>query len=71
MCLAVPGKVIAIAEPSAGSLPGRVVYADRETDVNLVMVPSVEVGQHVIVHSGFAIRVVDDAEMERVRELFV
>ena len=70
MCLAIPGRVVAIGEPATGSLAGRVAYADREMDVNLVMVPSVEIGQHVIVHSGFAIRVVNDDEMSRVRELF-
>lgn len=56
MCVAVPGCVISIGEPSAGQVPAVVDFDDREVDINLVMVPDVQVGDWVIAHSGFAIR---------------
>ncbi len=57
MCVAVPGKIIAIGEPSTALVPGEVVFPDRTLDVNLIMVPEAVVGDNVIVHSGYAIRV--------------
>lgn len=58
MCVAMPGRVISIGRPSPGSLPGVVSIADRMNDVNLVMIPGVQVDDFVVVHSGFAIRIV-------------
>jgi hydrogenase maturation factor len=39
-------------------IPGEVAFPDRNLTVNLVMLPEASVGDHVIVHSGYAIRVV-------------
>jgi hydrogenase maturation factor len=39
-------------------IPGEVVFPDRDHTVNLVMVPEAQVGDHVVVHSGYAIRIV-------------
>ena len=58
MCIAVPGRVVSIGEPSTAMVPGEVVFPDRELTVNLVMVPEVSLGDHVVVHSGYAIRIV-------------
>lgn len=58
MCVAVPGLVTSIGKPSTAMVPGEVTFPDRETTVNLVMVPEVAVGDHVVVHSGYAIRIV-------------
>lgn len=62
MCVALPGRVVSIGEPTATSVPARVRYGDREpVDVDLVMVTDVAVGDYVIVHSGYAIsRVLPD-----------
>jgi hydrogenase expression/formation protein HypC len=57
MCVAVPGKIISIGEPSTALLPAEVAFPDRTMEVNLVMLPDASVGDHVIVHSGYAIRV--------------
>lgn len=70
MCVAIPGQVTWMGEPGAGSITGRVTFGEWESEVNLVMVPDVRVGQHVIVHSGFAIRVVDVVELDLIRELY-
>lgn len=66
MCVAMPGKVISIDTPSTGAVWSQVEFGDRILKVNLVMLPDVDVGDHVLVHSGYAIRrvpaqVVDDA----------
>jgi hydrogenase maturation factor len=60
MCVAVPGKIISIGEPSTALVPGEVVFPDRTLDVNLIMVPEAVVGDNVIVHSGYAIRIARD-----------
>ena len=58
MCIAVPGRVTSIGKPSVAMVPGEVTFPDRSLSVNLVMVPEVTVGDHVVVHSGYAIRIV-------------
>ena len=64
VCVALPGKVTAIGSPSAGMVPGVVEFADRTDDVNLLMVPDATVGAYVVVHSGYAIRVVTEHTAE-------
>jgi hydrogenase expression/formation protein HypC len=58
MCIAVPGCITAIGDPSTAMVPGEVAFPDRHLTVNLVMLPDARVGDHVIVHSGYAIRIV-------------
>lgn len=58
MCVAVPGRVIRIGEPTAASVPATVTIVDTERDVDLVMVPEATVGDYVVVHSGYAIDVI-------------
>ena len=57
MCVAVPGRIVAIGEPRPGEVPGTVDFGGRSRSVNLVMVPDARVGDRVVTHSGFAIRV--------------
>lgn len=64
MCLAIPGRIVAVdrAEPS---LPkAEVDYGDRRRTAQLVYVPEAEVGDYVIVQAGFAVRIVSAAEAE-------
>jgi hydrogenase expression/formation protein HypC len=64
MCLAVPGQVV--ERLTAGDLPmGRVDFNGMRRDVCLAYVPEAEVGSWVVVHVGFAISVVDEAEARR------
>jgi len=58
MCVAIPGRVIRIGEPTAASIPGTVSIIDSERDVDLVMVPDATVGDYVVIHSGYAIEVI-------------
>jgi hydrogenase expression/formation protein HypC len=69
MCVAVPGKVISVAEGPGPSRPALVVFAEGEPrDVDLAMLPDAHVGDYVIVHSGFAIsRVSETSALESYR----
>jgi hydrogenase expression/formation protein HypC len=66
MCLAVPMKIKEIKEDKSG-----VVVADEATyNVNLSLVKEPKVGDFVIVHAGFAIEKLDEAEANIRIELF-
>lgn len=69
MCIAVPGRVTAIGEASTAMVPGEVTFPDRDLTVNLLMVPDVVVGDHVVVHSGYAIRIVSEETAEAANAL--
>ena len=67
MCLAVPGKVVEIT--GEGSLRmGRVDFAGVQRQACLAYVPEVQLGDYVLVHVGFAISVVDEAEASQTFE---
>jgi hydrogenase expression/formation protein HypC len=67
MCLAVPGRVIAI--DSAGELrTARVDFGGVTRDACLAFVPEVEVGDYVLVHVGFAIAQIDEEAARLVLE---
>ncbi len=68
MCLAVPGKIIAVDPSDSLMRPGKVDFGGVVKDVNLCYVPEAKVGDYVIVHVGFALNVIDDAEAARVFE---
>jgi len=68
MCLAIPGKVLE-AEESQGLRIGRVQFGGIVRSVRLDFVPEAVVGDYVLVHVGFAISRVDEAEAERTYEL--
>jgi hydrogenase expression/formation protein HypC len=61
MCLAVPGKIVNI-EGDDVLRSGAVSFGGIVKKVNLAYVPEARVGDYVIVHVGFAISVVDEAE---------
>jgi len=68
MCLAVPGKIISIAGSDPLLRSGRVNFGGIVKEVNLGYVPEAKVDDYVIVHVGFAISTVDQAEAEQVFE---
>ncbi|MFT3772168.1 MAG: HypC/HybG/HupF family hydrogenase formation chaperone [Minicystis sp.] len=64
MCLGIPGRILAIVE---GDLRfGKVAFGGIAKDVCLAYVPEARVGDHVIVHAGFAISRVDEEAAQRV-----
>jgi hydrogenase expression/formation protein HypC len=61
MCLAIPGKIVSIA--GADDLrAARVSFGGIVKEVNLAYVPEADIGDYVLVHVGFAITVIDEAE---------
>lgn len=69
MCVALPSRVVWIGESTWGSIPGRAVVGDAEIEVELMLVPEVAVGDHVIIHSGYAIAVVSEDEAAKTQKL--
>lgn len=65
MCLAVPGQVVAIEGDEPLTRQGRVDFGGVTRMVNLAYVPEVVVGDTVLVHVGFAISRLDEAEAAR------
>jgi hydrogenase expression/formation protein HypC len=68
MCLAIPGKILNIAEDGPMMRTGRVSFGGIVKQVNLAYVPEAGVGDYVIVHVGFAISTLDQQEADRVFE---
>jgi hydrogenase expression/formation protein HypC len=64
MCLAVPGKILAIEE-TKDSRVGRVQFGGITRPVQLDFVPEAVVGDYVVTHVGFAISRVDAEEADR------
>jgi len=68
MCLAIPGKVISISGDDPLLRSGKVDFGGVLKEVSLAYVPEVKVGDYVIVHVGFALSRVDEAEANQVFE---
>ncbi len=66
MCLAIPGQVLSIVGDDPIARTGRVSFGGVIKEVSLAYVPEVTVGDYVIVHVGFALSKVDEAEARQV-----
>jgi len=66
MCLAIPGKVTSIRGEDPITRMGKVDFGGVLKEVSLAYVPEVVVGDYVIVHVGFALSRVDEAEAQQV-----
>jgi hydrogenase expression/formation protein HypC len=69
MCLAIPGKVIEI-DNSSRPLMGKVDFGEIRREVCLEYLPNIMIGEYVIVHVGFAISKLDEAEAQKTLDLF-
>ncbi len=67
MCLAIPGKILTISGEEMAR-QARVDFGGIVREVNLSYVPEAKIDDYVIVHVGFALSVVDEAEANRVFE---
>src|ERR1700760_2093689 len=68
MCLAIPGKVVRIYREGGdetGMWMAKVQFGGVTREACLEYVPETQVGEYVLVHVGFAISRVDEAEAER------
>jgi hydrogenase expression/formation protein HypC len=68
MCLAIPGKILS-CDDLGFARAGRVQFGGIVRQVRLDFVPEVKPGDYVMVHVGFAIGKVDEAEAQRTYEL--
>ncbi len=66
MCLAVPGKITCISGDDPLTRIGKIDYGGILKEASLAYVPEAQVGDYVIVHVGFAISRVDEAEAHQV-----
>ena len=64
MCLAIPGKISAIFEED-GMLMGKVDFGGVVRTVCLAYLPDARIGDYAIIHAGFAISQLDEAEAQR------
>jgi hydrogenase expression/formation protein HypC len=69
MCLGVPGQVLDIELNALGMAMGKVSFGGIAKEVCLAYVPDAQVGDYVIVHAGFAISKLDEAEAMEVFDL--
>jgi hydrogenase expression/formation protein HypC len=67
MCLGIPGKVVETYREH-DVLMGKVEFGGVCKRVCLEHVPEVRVGEYVVVHVGFALNTIDEAEARRVFE---
>lgn len=65
MCLAIPGKILSIEEGDGGLAMGRVDFGGVVKEVCLAYVPEAKVGDYAIIHVGFAINLLDEAEAQK------
>lgn len=67
MCLAIPGKIIALDKKTQSATVDYGSGTKRNANVSLV---KVKIGDYVLVHAGFAIQVLDTKEAEETLALF-
>ena len=65
MCLAVPMRIVAVADGTATIEAGGLTQR-----ASLLLVPQAAVGDYVLVHAGFAIAVLDAEEAAERERLF-
>ena len=68
MCLAIPGKVLSLSGDDPLTRMGRIDFSGVVKLASLAYVPEVNIGDYVIVHVGFALSKVDEAEAQKVFE---
>ncbi len=68
MCLAIPGRIVSVDEVH-GNRVGKVRFGGITREALLDFVPEAGTGDYVMVHVGFAISKVDEAEAARTYEI--
>ncbi len=65
MCLAIPGRLVETSREDDVAM-GKVDFGGTRKRVCLEHVPDAKVGDYVLVHVGFALSRIDEAEARRV-----
>ena len=66
MCLAIPGRVVAITGGEGFDRRGTVDYDGVRQEVSLAYLPETQIGDYILVHVGFALTRLDPDEAERI-----
>ncbi len=69
MCVAIPAKIVEIDHDGGGN-DAVVDIEGVRRPANLMLVVDANVGDYVILHAGFAITVIDEAEAEKSLAIF-
>jgi hydrogenase expression/formation protein HypC len=64
MCLAVPMKLL-----TRDDFEGVVELDGVRRTVSLMLLPEAEVGEHILIHAGYAIGAIDEEEAQRTLDL--
>ncbi len=70
MCLAVPGRIVELREGRAGFPEAQVAFGGIVKSVCLVYTPEAREGDYVLVHAGFALSVLDEAQAQTILDTF-
>jgi hydrogenase expression/formation protein HypC len=68
MCLGVPGQIVEIYE-AGGLRMGRVDFGGVLREACLAYVPEAQVGEYVLIHTGFAISLMSEKEAQETLDL--
>jgi hydrogenase expression/formation protein HypC len=68
MCLGVPGKIIEIY-PAGELRMGKIDFGGVTREACLAYVPEAQVGDYTIIHVGFALNVISEAEAQETLDL--
>jgi hydrogenase expression/formation protein HypC len=66
MCLAIPGRIVSISGDQPMMRLAQVDFGGVGKEINLAYVPQAGIGDYVLVHVGFALTVIDEAEAEQI-----
>jgi hydrogenase expression/formation protein HypC len=69
MCLGIPGEIVEIESSSEGLPHGMVSFGGVRKRICLAYVPEAKLGDYAVVHAGFALNLVDEAEAQEVFNL--
>jgi hydrogenase expression/formation protein HypC len=68
MCLGIPGKIVDVYE-AAGLQMGIVDFDGVRREVCLAYVPEAQIGDYAIIHVGFALNLISEADAQETLEL--
>lgn len=71
MCLGIPGRIVEFVDPARHLAKAEVSGVRRTINVGLVLPDGLEVGDWVLIHVGFALSKIDEAEAERTTRFLV
>jgi len=67
MCLAVPGRIVSIRDDDPPEVRrAKADFGGIQREICLAYTPEAKIGDYVLVHVGFALNVVDEAEAQRI-----